>query len=172
MDLEVRVIGQQLRVPNNYYVVADSKNFLYCKFLFSPEWDGVEKTAVFAGESVYNVLIDGDGRCLVPHECIKFPSFSISVFGGDLITANKLQIAVFESGAVEGETPPAPTPDVYDQLVLLVQGEKALAQAAAQTAQQHAADAAADHAAVQNLGRRPLMRPTFRRINRPLPPTS
>ena len=116
--------------------MADSRNILRARFTFRGEtWDGIIKTAVFVGpdKTVYNVLLEDD-MCLVPWEVIKTPEFSISLFGGDLMTANKANIPVRASGYIEGVAPPEPTPDVYNQLATLVQAERELAEAAADAA--------------------------------------
>lgn len=66
--------------------------------------------------------------CEVPWEFTAEPGIKyVSVFAGDLITANKAKVEVFESGYKEGETPEPPTPTVYEQFVSLVEeiGDKA-----------------------------------------------
>ena len=99
-------------------VVEKSRNYLYAKFNFTSDWDGVIKTAVFvsAKGEAYNVILEND-RCAIPWEVIGYPRFSVSVFGGDLITANKVAVYVMKSGYEEGEVPADPTPDVYTQIL-------------------------------------------------------
>lgn len=116
-----------VRSPGGTDVVADSRNYLYACFNFSAEWDGQNKTAVFThGENVYHVLLSND-ECVVPHEVIKSPAYSVSVFAGDLITANETQVDVGVSGLKEGISPPKPTLDIYNQLVekVITESEKA-----------------------------------------------
>ena len=110
--------------------MADSRNYLKAQFTFSTEWNSKVKTAVFVNNGIaYNVLLVDD-KCTVPHEVIKNPSFTVSVFGGDLITANVAEIQVQESGLVDGQVPPEPTPTVYSQLVRTVESERILAETA------------------------------------------
>ena len=99
-------------------VVANSKNYLKCKFSFSEEWNGINKTAIFSSSKdvSYCVLLDED-MCTVPWEVIEYPYFAVSVYGGDLITANKVLVDVTKSGYTEGETPKEPSPTVYEQLL-------------------------------------------------------
>ncbi len=115
-------------------VVADSKNYLAALFSFDSTWDGTEKTAVFSqGEKVYNMLLEGD-MCRIPAEVITEGAFYVSVFGGDLITADKIRIEVVPSGLMEGIVPPVPTEDIYNQLVERVASEAADAAASAELA--------------------------------------
>ncbi len=115
--IELRVTGQRLTRMDYQPVVADSKNYLMVHFSFDSDWEDVGKTAVFTGQNqVFHVLLEQDS-CLVPFEVIQAPGFTISVFGGDLITANLVEIPVEASGLAEGQVPAEPTPDIYSQLV-------------------------------------------------------
>ena len=72
-------------------VVSDSIKYLKIRFDFNEEWDGYVKTAVFHNESedatVSVLMVDGEplylgeNACLVPHEVIKCPGFTVSVAG-------------------------------------------------------------------------------------------
>ncbi len=109
--------GQQILRTDNTYVVADSKNYLKASFIFTSDWEGVVKTAVFKqGEYIYNVVLLNDS-CYVPVEVLNAGEFTVSVYGGDLITADVVSIPVYESGFEEGQTPEPPTPDVYSQIM-------------------------------------------------------
>mgnify|MGYP000874256320 FL=1 len=88
---------------------------------------------------------------MVPHEVIKYPGFTVSVYGGDLMTANKASVDAIESGYIEGQAPPKPTPDVYDQLVQLVKSERAAAEAARDESEENADQTEADRAVVTTL---------------------
>ena len=131
--LNFSVINQRI-TSDDTSVVADSRNYLAARFCFDNTWQGVEKTAVFSqGDKVYNMLLEGD-MCRIPAEVISEGAFYVSVFGGDLITADKIQIDVTESGLLEGVAPPVPTPDIYNQLVERVAAEAADAAAASELA--------------------------------------
>lgn len=128
MKLIFKVENQKITRIDEKEVVADSKNYLTAKFVFSHEWQNVAKTVVFKNEhGVYNVLLDND-LCKVPHEVIKNPGFKVSVFGGDLITVDTCFVDVKTSGYEKGNIPSEPTPDVYTQIVNLANQAKTLAQ--------------------------------------------
>ena len=117
MYLRFSVESQHLTRTDRSIVVARSENYLKAKFDFSPDWDGVTKTAVFTnGGRVYNVILDND-ECFVPTEVIRKGCFTVSVFGGDLITADVISIRVEPSGYEIGGSPEPPTPEVYEQLL-------------------------------------------------------
>lgn len=150
--LNFSVDEQFIRAPH-YRVVADSKDYLIGRFSFGETWQGLTKTAVFQGANgkAYHVLLVDD-RCVVPHEVITPPFFFVSVFGGDRLTTDRATIEVAVSGLVPGQSPPAPTPDVYAQLIDQFTLERSATQAAAKTAAEkadlcvQAADSATLHA--------------------------
>ncbi len=108
-------------------VVADSQNYLKAEFVFSEEWTE-PVTAVFGYDGAfYNVLLE-DNMCTVPWEVIKAPFFTISVFCGDRITANMVQVSVEKSGYSDGDESRAATPDVYTTLIQLSEETKNIAQ--------------------------------------------
>lgn len=117
MYLRFNVESQHLTRTDRSIVVARSENYLKAKFDFSPDWDGVTKTGVFTnGGRVYNVILDND-ECFVPTEVIRKGCFTVSVFGGDLITADVVTIRVEPSGYEVGGSPEPPTPEVYEQVL-------------------------------------------------------
>lgn len=99
--------------------VENSKNYLYSKFEFSEDWQGIKKTALFTSAKgvTKRQILDENNMCEVPWEVIAYPHFSVSVFGGDLITANRCVVDILKSGYCEGTAPKEPTPDVYAQIL-------------------------------------------------------
>lgn len=143
MVMQMRVEKQRLFLSGNQDVVADSQNYLEAQFRFSRDWDGIAKTAVFRwahGEQAYHMLLQDD-RCFVPCEVIRAPGFKVAVFGGDLITTDAVTVEVKASGMEEGVAPPDPTPDIYAQLVNLVEEKSTQAAAAAEEAENWAKEA-------------------------------
>ena len=90
--LEFNVKNQIISRTDNFDVVADSQNYLSAEFTFTEEWTG-SVVAVFGGADgkFYDVLV-AENKCLVPWEVIKAPFFTVSVFCGDLITANIVRV--------------------------------------------------------------------------------
>ncbi len=125
--LQFTVKNQTMNRTDKFKVVADSRNYLTANFIFSDEWTS-PVTAVFKyDESYYNVLLEGNS-CIVPWEVIKAPFFTVSVFSGDRITTNVIQVSVEKSGYVIGESPKDPTPDVYSKIIALNEETKKIAQ--------------------------------------------
>ena len=88
---DLTVTDQLIYAAGNITVVADSRNILKARFAFRGGiWDSINKTAVFVGpdNEAYNVLLDGD-TCLVPHGKLLNPEFSVSLYGGDLVTCKQ-----------------------------------------------------------------------------------
>lgn len=112
-------VGKQIITrTDNESVVQDSQNYLYAQFDFSEEWEGTI-TAVFRGKDgeAFNVLLDESGKCLIPWEVLTLTWFEVSVFCGDLITANVVRVYTIESGYEIGQESREPTPDVYSQII-------------------------------------------------------
>lgn len=119
--------------------VADSVLFEKIHFNFPAEWDGFAKTAVFTnGETKISVVLNengklctGENECCIPHEVIKAPAFTVSVFGvsGDKRATTQIaQVSVKPSGYGEGAAPAEPTPTEYEQLVAIANSAEQLAQ--------------------------------------------
>jgi len=129
MTLEFDVAGQSItRTPSNMMVkvVADSHNQIGVKFNFSEDWTGIAKTAIVTTAfTTYHVAIVDDEIIPENMPILREGMATISVFGGDLFTANVKQILVEASGMKPGITPPVPTPDIYTQLLNSVVAERA-----------------------------------------------
>lgn len=120
-------------------VVSDSVLYERMKFTFPESWEGYTKTAVFRnGDITLSVILNSDSdlcvgadECYIPHEVIKFPELTVSVFGvlGDSrVTTPQAAIRVIQSGYGEGDEPSDPTPTEYEQLVNLANETKEIAQ--------------------------------------------
>ena len=117
MIIKFKVANQNIKRTDTNKVVADSKNYLYAKFEFSDDWSGT-KTAIFRhGDIIKHVILTDDNTCKVPHEVIKSGVFTVSIFAGDLITADTADVFVSASGYADGGDPEEPTPDIYSQII-------------------------------------------------------
>ena len=121
MTLEYSIINQKITSSsNNYYVVADSVNYLKIDFQFTHDWQGVAKLITFRnGQSVFTIPLDENDSCVVPWEVIKTPSFIFSLVGskdGMVITTDTMKIVVRASGDQDGCDPKAPTKQFWEEL--------------------------------------------------------
>lgn len=135
MTLTFLLDYQQISRTDKSIVVAGSVNYLRAKF--SPKSDDwkLPVTALFNGMAV---LLDENWECAVPWEVVQQSgTFTVSAFCGSLQTANTVTVPVVASGYKNGETPPEPTPDVYNQILGVMQEAKDAAKTA-QEAAEHA----------------------------------
>ena len=117
MNIIFCVHNQVITRTDTNVIVADSRNYLQATFIFSEEWNGKEKTAIFIhDDKAYHVLLEND-KCLVPWEVIKPGVLSVSVFAGDLITTNACVTSIKDSGYTDGTKPSDPTPTIYEQIM-------------------------------------------------------
>lgn len=96
-------------------VIADSVNYLYIQFEFSPEWEEM-KFALFYDDwytTPTEVKLENDG-CYVPNKFINTPGFEVSVYcvtgDGCLITTGRKKIPVGASGYKKSSIPQSPPP--------------------------------------------------------------
>ncbi len=119
--------------------ISDSVRYETIKFLFPKLWNNYAKTAVFKnGDTVISVLLDKDNElclseneCYIPYEVLKFPGFSLSVFGNEddtLATTASGFVTVLKSGYAQGEAPKEPTPSEYSQVLAVMNETKSIAQ--------------------------------------------
>jgi len=107
---------QKITRMDDFYVVADSANYLTAEFSFTDDWTGI-KTAVFRrGENWWNVLLTDDA-CTIPWEALQGQGILyVSAFCDNLVTANSAPVRVYQSGYMDEMTEP-PTPTVYSQIL-------------------------------------------------------
>ena len=120
-QLQFSVKDQFISRKDEFKPVAKSKNYLYAEFLFlTNEWQGTA-TAIFRNpDDAYEVLLDENNTCLVPWEILdaEYGEFYVSVFCGDLVTANKARVRLYQSGYSDDlESSQPPTPGVYEQII-------------------------------------------------------
>ena len=115
------VYKQKIKRTDTQHIVADSRNYLHAAFTFSDDdWTGI-KTAIFKnGDVVKHAVLDDNNECLVPWEVIKPGILHVSVFCGDLITADTATVYINESGYEDGGIPEDPSPTVYEQIIAML----------------------------------------------------
>ena len=121
-QLQFKVTNQIIERTDSFKVVSNSRNYLYAKFTFaSDEWSGHAKTAIFKcgfTDVSYEAILENDA-CLVPHEALAHDNkcMFVSVFAGDLVTANAVKIPIIPSGYTEDvQESLEPTPSVYEKI--------------------------------------------------------
>ena len=119
--------------------ITDSARSEKIHFNFPDSWNGYVKKALFKnGEKTVGVFLNadkticrGEDECFIPHEVIKAPQFTVSVFGvsGDSrVTSAEAIIKVAESGYTKGDFPTNPSPTEYEQLLNIAAETKKIAQ--------------------------------------------
>lgn len=168
-EITLTLKGPALTVSPPPVVTSGGVGTLRCSFVFDGAWTGFSKTAVFFQnpKSAKQVPLGTTGRsCIVPWETLTEPKpLYIGVFGvkGEAVLTSQVAALTVQAGArVEATAPADPTPDVYDQILNLVEAyrrqnaenarlaaeSEERAHAASNLAQTHAASAEAAHAAV------------------------
>ena len=110
MTLQYKVDKQVLERLDNNIVVEKSLNFLYVKFIFSDEWRGLTKYALFNYidiDSPYKLEVNKDGIVKVPYDLITFPGFLITLQGvnkdGVRITTETRMVDVQILGTIDAD---------------------------------------------------------------------
>lgn len=82
MIIEFEVEGQRLTRTSEAFLVEGSEKFVECMFIFSGDWDKLDKWAVFRRDNdTYEICII-EGKCLIPIECTAIDGeFSVHCVG-------------------------------------------------------------------------------------------
>lgn len=105
-------------------LVEGAVNVSIVQFVFSSDWDGLTKTAVFqAGDDKYSVLLDESNETPIPWEVLQNPRRTLyagvyGTVGGDLVLPTIwASLGTIQEGATPGQDTQPPTPTVYEQLL-------------------------------------------------------
>lgn len=114
------VTNQIITRTDSFPVVAKSRNYLKARFTFAtPEWTE-PKTALFERDGKCWAQLLEEDACLVPWEFLDAGAAGygrVSVFSGDLVTANQESVYIASSGYRGWETSRPPSEDVYQQIL-------------------------------------------------------
>ena len=102
MKIKFKVNKQQLQRQDNQILASFSKNLLQCEFCFDDTWIDVYKYALFTdvskNQSIVEMGIEQNIKCVVPENMLKGNYFLVSVFGGDRITTTQETVLLQPSG--------------------------------------------------------------------------
>lgn len=123
--LQFSVSGQAISRIDSLKPVANCRNVYKAHFDFlTDEWTGI-KTAIFKqGTVTKQMILDNNNECTVPWEFFHSDSDTfgyVSVFCGNLMTANRAVVKILKSGYPYSEANTDPTPDVYQQIIALLE---------------------------------------------------
>lgn len=118
MELRFQLKHQEIKRLDRNVVASGSRNYVTARFIpITDDWSGIV-TAIFGD---YLVVLDENLSCHVPYEVLQNKGqFSVSAFCGDLHTATAETVPVMQSGYRDGIEPGEPAPDVYSQIVSMV----------------------------------------------------
>ncbi len=112
----------RLYVRQRETITSGSVNVYTARFEFSPDWDGLTRTAVFkAGAASRSVLLGESGECIVPWEVLEKPNIQLQAGvygtrGGDEVLPTVwANLGTILEGTVTGEDAQPPTPDIWEQ---------------------------------------------------------
>lgn len=112
----------KLTVCQREPVTSGSVNVYEARFEFSPDWDGLTRTAVFkAGKESRSVLLDETSACVVPWEVLVEPNIPLLVGvcgtrgGEEVLPTVWAGLGIILEGASTGEEARPPTPDLWVQ---------------------------------------------------------
>ena len=125
--LRFEVCGQYITRIDEEVPVAKCMNVFKAHFDFlTEEWTGT-KTAIFVqGNYSKSQVLDEKGECLVPWEFFDTEEKTrgyVSVYCGDLMTANESKVMIAKTGYRESDASVPPTPDVYQQILESMDGK-------------------------------------------------
>ena len=94
--IKFSIYNSRLRRLTPGTIVPMPYGYLKCEFDFrTDDWSTIKTKKVnfsYRGEN-HNIELDNNNQCYVPKEVVYAPSFSVSVFGGNIIT-NTIKLPV------------------------------------------------------------------------------
>lgn len=116
-------------------LVEGAVNVNIVQFVFSSDWDGLTKTAVFqAGSDKYSVLLDESNEAPIPWEVLQNPRRTLyaGVYGtnGESLVLPTIwaSLGTIQEGVNPGQDTQPPTPDVYSQILQVAKDAEDVAQ--------------------------------------------
>lgn len=128
--IQVKCTDQVLKITSAPVLASGGVNEVKVEFDFCEKWDGYLKTALFYRDDgdIYYALLDSNDTCVVPWEvCYSDGTFYFSVFGekGDVRrTSTTLRYRVKKGVITDILMPSAPSTEVYDQIISMVNDYK------------------------------------------------
>lgn len=125
--INIRCIDQTLTITNAPLISSGDIQTDSIKFEFCPMWNDFKKTAIFyRNESeVYAVLLDKNSEAIVPKEVLQnegFFYFGVHGVSGDKVrTSQVLRYRVVKGAISEEVIIPDPTPDIYSQIMKMIE---------------------------------------------------
>lgn len=118
----------QLTVRRREPVTSGSVNAYEVHFYFSPDWDGLSRTAVFrcGNEEPVYVLLGEDNRCTIPWEVMTSygRQLAVGVLGrrGEELVLPTIWAGLGKvlEGTGSGREARPPTPDLYEQILAVL----------------------------------------------------
>ena len=115
MVIKCSVYNQRLRRINPIVIPLNACGNIKFEFDFrTDDWNTVEikTTNFYCNGNNYLVELDENNQCYPPKEIIYSSSFSVSVFGGDIVT-NMIKIPVEGNKNIE--------PSAYEEIIKLIE---------------------------------------------------
>ena len=125
--INIRCIDQTLTITNAPLISSGDIQTDSLKFDFCSMWDEFDKTAIFyRNESeVYAVPLDKNSEAIVPKEVLQsegFFYFGVHGVSGDKVrTSQVLRYRVVKGAISEEVKIPDPTPDIYSQIMKMIE---------------------------------------------------
>lgn len=121
--LVIKLDSRNIALSGGALPTSNSQNYDRCMFMFSPEWEGYTKTAVFwqDKEIRYEMALDDVDSCSVPNEVQRSSGFIfIGVIGrsGNVIMASKILVVPINDGTEGGNANTTITQSLYDQMIV------------------------------------------------------
>ena len=120
-----QVTGAAITVTQNQLLTSGMVQAVPIQFLFSPEWEGLERTVVFtAGDVSISCLLGEEEQCFVPWECLAGAGeyLSVGVYGTraqeTVLPTISCSLGLIYPGTQPAEnTPTEATPTMVQQLL-------------------------------------------------------
>lgn len=125
--INIKCIDQTLTITNAPLIASGDIQTDSVKFEFCPLWDRYVKTAIFYRDEseVYGVLVDENSEAIIPKEVLQSEGcFYFGVHGvldSKVRTSQVMRYRVVKGAVTEDVMIPEPTPDIYSQIMKMIE---------------------------------------------------
>lgn len=134
-EIKISVKARRAEWTSGEYICANSD--FPVVFDFDEEWNSFDvKTAIFSHDGIDDPVVFNGSTCFVPN-IVRAYNLTVGVTAGDLRTTTVARVPVEQSALSKPGMPPNPQPDVYAQIMDLLNKGGASAEAIQQAVQDY-----------------------------------
>lgn len=111
--IQFDIDGLNIVNRDNTRITSGNRNYIFARFRFTPNWNGLNKTVIFSKQDVItpNGIVIENNMVQIPNQFMIDPGIiNVAVYGGDRLVTGTATIEVTQGGYQESVPPFPPEP--------------------------------------------------------------